>query len=537
MKKTCMYIFIILIIIVFTSACGNTPPPVETPEIIMEEDISLSMHNVTLDVGESVYVNAYVLPTNATYQKLTWTSINSNVASVNNGLITGLSPGKSMIHVATEKKKLFKIISVTVNDMIIEVKRIIINNPSIELYIGEKERIHYRIEPYDATDKKVSFISDNPNIATVNEKNEVVALNQGQTTINVKAHNGVTEKINVNIKKKIVDVTSISLNKTSIMFNNSGKSDILTANITPSNATDKTVVWKSSNPKVATVDANGKVTSIGEGSATITATSNGNYLLKATCNVIVSIPQQIEVEVYERPITQYSSFADYGNIASCVSNSLIYRIININGNDWVLAWVKNPAKQLNNALANGAGTGKASAESILENEISNYGYQNKCLVAANASFFNMSSGNVLSDIVISKGKVVKNTGNASCLGVTRDGKLKEYIGQPVASFISDGVMSTFGHSNSLSPKNYKDVDKTNRTVICQVNKNNFVLVSGSGVPEKIAYDVNRMTGGAACYNLDGGGSRKLYYKSQGSSIIKRFGGSRAIPDMIYFVEQ
>ena len=149
----------------------------------------------------------------------------------------------------------------------------------------------------------------------------------------------------------------------------------------------------------------------------------------------------------------------------------------------------------------------------------------------------MSSGNVLSDIVISKGKVVKNTGNASCLGVTRDGKLKEYIGQPVASFISDGVMSTFGHSNSLSPKNYKDVDKTNRTVICQVNKNNFVLVSGSGVPEKIAYDVNRMTGGAACYNLDGGGSRKLYYKSQGSSIIKRFGGSRAIPDMIYFVEQ
>ena len=102
---------------------------------------------------------------------------------------------------------------------------------------------------------------------------------------------------------------------------------------------------------------------------------------------------------------------------------------------------------------------------------------------------------------------------------------------------NDKVMSTFTHSNSLSPRNYSDVDKTNRTVICQVNRNNYVLVSGSGVPEKIAYDVNRMAGRASCYNLDGGGSRKLYYKTQNSSIIKRFGGGRAIPDMLYFVEQ
>lgn len=507
----------------------DPPEPIDTtPKIILEEDILLSTNNVNIDVGESIQVNATVLPPNATYKKISWTSINSNVATVNNGTITGVHEGKCLIHVATENQKIFKVISVTVNALIIDVNKIVIKTPetrNIDMYIGETAKIEYRVEPYDATDKKISIIIGDPSIISINDKNIVTGLNDGKTTITLKANNGVSETINVNIKRRIIDVTSVTLNKTSLKLD-VGQTSTLIAIVAPNDATNKSITWKSNNTKVATV-VNGRVTAVGDGTAIIMAISNNNKI--ASCQVTVDTP-------YESPITQYNSFASYPNVAYCDSNSLKYRIITINGNDWVLAWIKDPSKQLNSALASSNGVGKASAENILNNEISTYGYQNKCLVASNASFFNMSNGNILSDVVISKGRVAKNNGYASAIGVSKNG-IKEYVGTPLSTLINDGVMSTFKHSNSLSPRNDRDVDKTNRTVICQVNRNNYVLISGSGIPEKMAYDVKQMTGSAQCYNLDGGGSRKLYYKTQGSSIIKKFGGGRAIPDMLYFVEQ
>ena len=495
---------------------------------IIEQDIIVSTTNISINVGETFQVNAQVIPNNSTYKKLLWTSINPYVASVSdNGLITGLNPGKCMIQVATEKKGIFKVISVTVNSIIIDVNKIIINNPNIEIFIDDVVKINYEIEPSNATNKDIILKSDNPNIVSINDNNTIVGLMEGDTTITLTSNNGISEKVNIKVKKKTINVSKVILNKLYAILD-IGNTDTLVATVEPSNASDTSITWKSSNTKVVNV-INGKLYAISEGTAIITALSSNG--IEASCPVMVVKPTPIET--YEKPITETSTFRNFGNIAACNSDSLKYRIINYNGNDWALIWIKNPSIQLNNAIVNG----KASAEEILNNEINNYGYQNKCLVAANASFFNMSSGNVLSNIVINRGRIIKNTGYASCLGVTKNGKLKEYVNQPISSLINDGVMSTFGHSNSLSPRNYKDVDKTNRTVICQVNKNNFILVSGNGVPEKIAYDVNRMTGGASCFNLDGGGSRKLYYKTQNSPIIKRFGGSRKIPDMIYFVEQ
>ncbi len=81
--------------------------------------------------------------------------------------------------------------------------------------------------------------------------------------------------------------TGISLDRSSLSFSKTGMTTQLTANITPSNATDKTVTWTSSHPDVATVSKDGLVTAVGEGTTTITATTvNG---LTATCSVSVSV--------------------------------------------------------------------------------------------------------------------------------------------------------------------------------------------------------------------------------------------------------
>ena len=82
---------------------------------------------------------------------------------------------------------------------------------------------------------------------------------------------------------KTVAVESVTLDKTSLSLTE-GESATLTATVNPSNATDKTVSWSSSNTSVATVDSNGKVTAVKAGTATITAKAGGK---SATCSVVV----------------------------------------------------------------------------------------------------------------------------------------------------------------------------------------------------------------------------------------------------------
>ena len=538
MKNKLIIIAIVIIaiisIIIITNNTSKEPEVnVIEDNIIYEESIKVSTNKVNLNVGDTYQVNAEVLPYNATYKNVNWNSINTNIATVNNGLITGINPGSTMIHVATEKKRLFQIISVTVNP--IDITKILVYNPNIEIYTGETVKIDYTIQPSNATFKNLTFNSSNENIAIV-KNNEITGLNEGSTTITISSENGIKENINVLVKKRIIDVTKIELNKSLITLD-IGKNETILAKISPSDATNKNITWKSSNENIASIQ-NGTVTAKSAGVSIITATSNNGKV--AYCTIIVKSPPtptpQITIQ-YESPITESSAFSKYSNIVACNSDSFKYRIIDFNGNDWVLAWMKDPAKQLNNALAVSDGSSNAPAESILENEINQYGYQNKCMVAANASFFNMSNGSILANVIISKGRIVRNNGGSGIvLGINKNGILKEY-GSNIEELKSDGVTNTFGHSNRLDPYNYQKVDKTNRTVICQINRNNFILISGSGVPEKMTYDVVKMTKSATCYNLDGGGSRKLYYKTQSSEMTKRFGGGRAIPDMIYFVEQ
>ncbi|MBE6824995.1 MAG: hypothetical protein E7513_06585 [Ruminococcaceae bacterium] len=80
-------------------------------------------------------------------------------------------------------------------------------------------------------------------------------------------------------------VSSVALNKTSVSLTGKGVSTTLSTTIKPTDATDKTITWKSSNTNVAKVSSSGKVTSVGIGTATITATSSNGKSAKATVTV------------------------------------------------------------------------------------------------------------------------------------------------------------------------------------------------------------------------------------------------------------
>ena len=158
---------------------------------------------------------------------------------------------------------------------------------SMELKVNETRSVAYSVIPDNATDKTLSWTSKNTSIATVSNTGVITGKGVGTTQIIATANNGVQKGITVNVVRNYVDVTGISINNVNPAPVYSGTNISLGATVSPSDATDKSVTWTSSNPDVASVDSNGNVTTKSAGTVTITATSS-NQSVKATSTVKVN---------------------------------------------------------------------------------------------------------------------------------------------------------------------------------------------------------------------------------------------------------
>ena len=291
---------------------SNNPGSGTEEKIIYETGISLSEVSFDLNINESKKVEASVIPSNATYKTLTWTSLTPNIVTVDDGLITAISSGTGIVKVETEQKKIARTITVNVKPVVINIEKIIVENPNIEIYIGETAKINYRIEPENATNKKISFKVNSTDIAGFNTNKEIIGINEGTTTITISSDNGITETVTVKVNKKDVDVAKIELSKNSLVLKK-GETKKITAKVSPSNATNKTVTWSSSNKNVATVN-DGEIKAVGYGDAIITA--KGSNGVEATCNVVIAN----EYDVENKAVREYFSDANR-NIKSHFNNN------------------------------------------------------------------------------------------------------------------------------------------------------------------------------------------------------------------------
>lgn len=163
-----------------------------------------------------------------------------------------------------------------------------LNKDVITLEIGETEELQATIFPTNATDKTVTWTSSMPSVVEV-ENGEVRALKAGIATIVAVTNNGKIATCTITVEEDIVDVTEIILSETNLRLWKNDKATIR-ATVLPSNATDKTITWLSSDSSVATVD-NGMITALSAGEVTITATTSNGKI--AECKVVVIKSQPI----------------------------------------------------------------------------------------------------------------------------------------------------------------------------------------------------------------------------------------------------
>lgn len=174
----------------------------------------------------------------------------------------------------------------------VKVKGVTLNTTSLSLEKGNTSTLTATVNPSTATDKEVRWKSSNPKVAKVDSNGKITAVKKGTTTITCKAKDGSNKKATckVTVTKDSVSsikVTGISLDKTSLRLQK-GDTSALTATVMPSTASNKNVIWKSSNSKVAKVDSDGKVTAVKKGTATITCKAKDSSNKKVICKVTVT---------------------------------------------------------------------------------------------------------------------------------------------------------------------------------------------------------------------------------------------------------
>ena len=255
--------------------------------------------------GQTYQLKATASPSNATTKSVTWKSSNTRVVTVNSaGKLTAVGNGSATITVtAKDGSKKTATCKVTVKiPTVVKVNNVSLNKNDLALTSkGQSYQLSASVSPSNASNKSVKWTSSNTKVATVSSSGKVTAVANGNTIITATAADGSGKKdicaVTVNIPKQatptptpnVVKVSSVSLNQSSLSLTKKGQTARLSATVSPSNATNKSINWSSSNNNVATV-SNGVVTAVGNGSATITATAADGSGKKASCSITVNIP-------------------------------------------------------------------------------------------------------------------------------------------------------------------------------------------------------------------------------------------------------
>ena len=252
----------------------------------LAKSISIDKPAVSLKATETAALVATVLPETTTDKAVTWKSDNEAVATVDaNGVVTAIAVGEANITATTtDGTNLSASCKVTVIPTLAET--ITLNQTAVSLKATETAELSVNILPATTTNKAVTWKSQNEAVATVDANGVVTAIAVGETTITVTTADGSNLSATCKVTVVPTPAASITLNTTAVTLK-ATETATLTTTILPATTTNKAVTWKSDNEAIATVDANGVVTAIAVGEATITATTTDGTNLSATCKVTV----------------------------------------------------------------------------------------------------------------------------------------------------------------------------------------------------------------------------------------------------------
>ena len=256
-------------------------------------------NSMNLNIGEEVTIKFLINPSNVTLKETNWTNSDSSKVSMKDSvgyaLIKGIEVGSSDIEITVKdydgnvKTDSVKVNVINSNQPVL-VSSIALSPTSVTLNPNGTYKFNVTVSPSNATNKGVTWSSNDTNVVSVDQNGNIKALKDGMAKIRVTAQDGSGKYAEASVtvessKPTNVLVTGVSLNASTVKMY-VGQSYQLIHTIKPSNATNKGVTWSSSNTNVVSV-SNGKIVGKSSGKARITVTTNdGRYSAYTDVTVI-----------------------------------------------------------------------------------------------------------------------------------------------------------------------------------------------------------------------------------------------------------
>ncbi len=231
--------------------------------------VTVKKKTLKMDSKKTVYLGypAAIEATATPEDTIIWSSSNQAVATVKGGVVTGVKKGTAKI--TAKANGVTKTCTVTVKECSVKMKQ-----KTKTVYKGETVQVIAIAKPLE--EKVASWSSSNTQVAVVDQLGNVTGIKKGTAVITAKLANGNKATCKVQVKNPAF----IMNNKVSVYKGDTKK---ITATASPTTS----IIWKSENPAIATVDGNGQITGVAVGKTRITAVAHG---IKRTCTVTVKKP-------------------------------------------------------------------------------------------------------------------------------------------------------------------------------------------------------------------------------------------------------
>ena len=246
-------------------------------------DIEMASTEERVNIGSTIALVANTLPLGTSDNMVTWSTDNKAIATVDGmGNVTGIKLGSCVITATSVDGGYSAECNITV---VQPAKAVRLNKHETSIVVNNSEALKTTVNPENTTDKTVIWTTSNADIAEVSDNGLVTAKKAGKVFITATAVSNPEAKDSCEVTV-IQPVESITLDQTSIIIEEFGQMVKLNATILPEDASNKSISWSSSNPAVCTVSANGTVIAVGNGTATVIATTVDGGI-PATCVVNV----------------------------------------------------------------------------------------------------------------------------------------------------------------------------------------------------------------------------------------------------------
>jgi hypothetical protein len=202
MKNFTLLFSIVLSAILLPAGCSEPPDEViPTPEKVKVSGVSLNDTEIVLTVGDKSTLRAGVIPSDATTKTLKWSSKSPSIVSVDedSGEIVANKAGKTTVTVRTVEGGYSESCSVTVNAGDIAVTSLVLSDETTTVAAEDQKTFTFKISPAAATNKRVTWSSSDPTVATVDASGKMTALKSGTTEIRVSSQEGISASCRVTV--------------------------------------------------------------------------------------------------------------------------------------------------------------------------------------------------------------------------------------------------------------------------------------------------------------------------------------------------